>query len=338
MKRTTIKDIAREAGVSVGAASFALNDRAGVSEATRERVKKVAAELGWQRSAAAAALSARQAGALGIVLQRGRGDDFAETFIMRFMAGVHEVLRPLNQSLVFQLVGSPEEEFATYRRWWGERRVDGVILLRPNEGDGRPELMAEIGMPSVVIGGPTGELMGSVSSDEVTTTQMLVDHFADLGHREIGFVTGPITRHYIRWRHEAFLERCRERDVVPYVVHVDIDLQDCGQQECAAMVAEPDAPTAVLFDNELLALGGLAAFHDAGLEVGRDIGMAVYEDAPSLRMHRPAVTVLKRHSEDLGAMAARNLLDLANGGRPRALVAPLPDLVVRPSSGPARQG
>ena len=334
MKRTTIKDIAREAGVSVGAASFALNDRPGVSEATRERVKRVAAELGWQRSAAAAALSARQAGALGICLHRGRGQDYAETFVMRFMAGVNDVLRPLNQSLVFQLVADCDEEIATYRRWWGERRVDGVVLLRPVAGDGREELLAELGMPGVVIGGPISDHTGAVSADEVATSRLLVDHFAQRGHSRIAFVTGPLERHYIRWRSNSFLRRCEELGIEGTVVHVAIEDETTGVEESRELLRSEKAPTAFLYDNELMTLGGLAACHDEGLQVGRDVCMASFEDAPSLRMNRPSVTALKRESEALGEQAARSLLALVNGGSPQDFVGPLPVLDVRESSGP----
>ena len=297
-------------------------------------MKRVAAELGWQRSAAAAALSARQAGALGICLHRGRGQDYAETFVMRFMAGVNDVLRPLNQSLVFQLVADRDEEIATYRRWWGERRVDGVVLLRPVAGDGREELLAELGMPGVVIGGPISDHTGAVSADEVATSRLLVDHFAQRGHSRIAFVTGPLERHYIRWRSNSFLRRCEELGIEGTVVHVAIEDETTGVEESRELLRSEKAPTAFLYDNELMTLGGLAACHDEGLQVGRDVCMASFEDAPSLRMNRPSVTALKRESEALGEQAARSLLALVNGGSPQDFVGPLPVLDVRESSGP----
>lgn len=333
MKRTTIKDIAREAGVSVGAASFALNDRPGVSEATRERVKQVAAQLGWQRSAAAAALSGRQAGAMGMVMRRGIGDDFAETFVLRFMAGMDAVLRPLNQSIVLQLVTDEEEEIATYRRWWGERRVDGVVLMRPTVVDGRRAVLAELGLPGVAVGGPMSEGVGSVSADEAVTTNWLVDHFADLGHRRIAFVTGPIDRWYIKWRCEAFEARCQERGIEGFIVHTDVQDEAAGIQGARDLLRGDDRPTAVLYDNELLAIGGIGAIDELGLRMGRDISVAVYEDSPALRMHHPAVTALRRKSENLGKDSATSLLDLVGGGRPKEVVSPLPELVVRGSSG-----
>lgn len=336
MRRITIKDIAREAGVSPGAASFALNDRPGVSEQTRERVKRVAAELGWTRSAAAAALSGRRAKALGLVLQQAAGDDYAEAFVMRFMAGVQQVLRPLGQSLVLQIVTSHEEELATYRTWWGEQRVDGVLLLRPREADGRPELLAELGMPGVVIGAPIADHIGSVCADESTTTRMLTEHLTDLGHRTVAYVTGPEERYYVQWRSATFREVCAERGVTARVVNLDSADELSGSQATQRLVRSPGAPTGIIFDNELLAMGGVAACHDSGLQVGRQVAMAAFEDSPACRMQRPAISALRRHSDALGSMAAQDLLAIIDGAEPTLRLAPLPELAVRGSSGAPR--
>ncbi|MDN5563132.1 MAG: LacI family transcriptional regulator [Luteococcus sp.] len=333
MRRTTIKDIARVAGVSPGAVSFALNDRPGVSEATRARVKAVAAELGWTRSAAAAALSGRRAGALGLVLQHGEGDDHTEAFTLRFIAGVHRVLRPLQQSLVVQMVTSREEELQTYRTWWGERRVDGVLVLRPVVEDPRIAVLQELGMPAVMVGGPIDDGIGAVCADEERTTRVLVDHLAQLGHRRLGYIAGPHDWHYVRWRTEALRTRARQLGLGVSVVHVNTRDEMAGMQASMRMLRGTEAPTAVIYDNELLTIGGVAACHDAGLTVGRQVCMASFEDSPALRMQRPGITALRRRSEELGAMAATAVLALADGGAAQMEVGPMPELAVRASSG-----
>lgn len=336
VKRTTIKDIARVAGVSPGAVSFALNDRPGVSEETRARVKAVAAELGWTRSAAAAALSGKRAGALGLVLLHGPGDDQTEAFSLRFMAGVHQVLRPLQQSLVLQMVTTREEELQTYRTWWGEHRVDGVLLLRPVVGDSRVPVLQELSMPGVLVGAVHEPGVGAVNADEERTTHLLVDHFAALGHQRIGYVAGPQDRYYVRWRTEALRARARELGMSCQVMHVESQDEVAGMQASKRLLRGGQMPTAVIHDNELLAIGGVAACHDSGLRMGQDVCMASFEDSPALRMQRPGITALRRRSEEIGAMAARALLALADGGAPRTELGPMPELAVRGSSGRPR--
>lgn len=94
MDRTTIKDIARVAGVSPGAVSFALNDKPGVSDSTRARVKAVAKDLGWRPNVAARALSANRAGAVGLVIARDDRSFAGEGFFLHLIAGMEEILTP----------------------------------------------------------------------------------------------------------------------------------------------------------------------------------------------------------------------------------------------------
>lgn len=336
MNRPTIKDIARQAGVSPGAVSFALNDRPGVSEETRARIKQVAADLGWTRSAAAAALSGRRAKALGMVMQRNIGDDSGEAFIMRFIHGIQQVLNSRGYSFFFQMAADGAEEQKIYRTWWGEGRVDGVVLVRPVLDDGRPELLAELGMPGVVVGAPQGERLASICADEVVTTRMLVEHFVSLGHKDLAYVTGPQDRQYIIWRTEAFREACEELGVESRVVHVPVEDDVRGLQASQRLVRGRNAPTAVIYDNELLALGAMAACHDAGVQVGKDICVASFEDSSTCRMLRPAITALRRRSEDLGEIAAQLVLDIIDGGKAASVIGPLPELAVRASSGRPR--
>ncbi|MCQ8208073.1 LacI family transcriptional regulator, partial [Cutibacterium acnes subsp. acnes] len=118
MDRTTIKDIARVAGVSPGAVSFALNDKPGVSDSTRARVKAVAKDLGWRPNVAARALSANRAGAVGLVIARDDRSFAGEGFFLHLIAGMEEILTPARTALVLQLVASREEECEVHRQWW----------------------------------------------------------------------------------------------------------------------------------------------------------------------------------------------------------------------------
>ncbi|MYT15071.1 transcriptional regulator, LacI family [Streptomyces sp. SceaMP-e96] len=153
-RRPTIKDIARRAGVSESAVSFALNDRPGVSQDTRARVRRVAEELGWQANSAARALSGERAGAMGLVLARPAQTLGVESFFLQLVSGIQEVLSARQIALLFQVVEDLDTECALYRRWWAERRVDGVLVVDPRTDDPRPELLAALGLPAVVVGGP----------------------------------------------------------------------------------------------------------------------------------------------------------------------------------------
>ncbi|MFJ4530615.1 LacI family DNA-binding transcriptional regulator [Streptomyces nigrescens] len=228
-RRPTIKDIARRAGVSESAVSFALNDRPGVSQDTRARVRRVAEELGWQANSAARALSGERAGAMGLVLARPAQTLGVESFFLQLVSGIQEVLSARQIALLLQVVEDLDTECALYRRWWAERRVDGVLVVDPRTDDPRPELLAALGLPAVVVGGPAapgpdpaepsaGEpsatepattepavtepattepsatpphpLLSTVWADDAKAMARILDHLYGLGHRRIVHIAG----------------------------------------------------------------------------------------------------------------------------------------------------
>src|SRR5262245_55220340 len=124
--RPTITDVARTAGVSKGAVSFALNGRPGVAGHTRRRILAAAAELGWTPSHRGRALSASRALAVGMVVARPAETLGADPFFPAFIAGIETVLAPLGQALVLQVVSEGEHD--SYRQLAADGRVDGVFL------------------------------------------------------------------------------------------------------------------------------------------------------------------------------------------------------------------
>ncbi|HEY5247406.1 MAG TPA: LacI family DNA-binding transcriptional regulator, partial [Dermatophilaceae bacterium] len=124
--RATIGDIARRLDISKAAVSYALNGQPGVSSVTRQRVLDLAKDLGWYASSSARALSGAETGVIGLVLSRPPDLLTIETFFIRFLSGLEQVLTDRGSSLLLRVIGDhPEAETKTYERWWGERRVDG---------------------------------------------------------------------------------------------------------------------------------------------------------------------------------------------------------------------
>src|SRR5262245_16301911 len=152
MPRPTINDVARRAGVSKGAVSFALNNRAGVAPDTRERILEVARELGWTPSSRARALSVSRALAVGLVMARPPETLRADPFFRAFMPVLEGELSRHGYALLLQVVPEHEGERETYRRLSDEGRVDGVFVTDLHVDDPRPALLAELGLPAVIVG------------------------------------------------------------------------------------------------------------------------------------------------------------------------------------------
>ncbi|MEU5811949.1 LacI family DNA-binding transcriptional regulator [Streptomyces sp. NPDC047718] len=336
-RRPTIKDIARRAGVSESAVSFALNDRPGVSEGTRARVRRVAEELGWQPNSAARALSGERCGAVGLVLARPAHTLGVESFFLQLVSGIQEVLSAGRTALLFQVVDDLDAECALYRRWWAERRVDGVLVVDPRTEDPRPELLARLGLPAVTVGG-TGAPgpVSSVWADDAGAMARVLDHLHALGHRRITHIAGlPTLAHTARriasLRTEAAARGLGRREVRSVVT----DYSDAeGAAATRRVLAEPEPPTALVYDNDVMAVAGSAVAAELGIAVPGRLSIVAWDDSALCRVTHPRLTALVRDTAGFGRLAAEELLTVLAGGPPRAREGEQPRLEPRESTAP----
>ncbi|GAA1272773.1 LacI family DNA-binding transcriptional regulator [Kitasatospora nipponensis] len=340
VRRSTMKDIARQAGVSESAVSFALNGRPGVSEATRERVRRVAEELGWQASTAARSLSGEGTATVGLVLARPARALGMESFFLQLVAGIQQVLAQRQLGLLFQVVEDLPAECATYRRWWAEHRVDGVLLVDPRTEDPRLDLLDSLAMPTVVIGGRPGH-QGSAPTvahlwvDDSAAMALVVDYLYRLGHRRIAHVAGlPELAHTQRRIHSLRTEA--DRLGLPGAHSLTTDYSEAeGAAATRRLLDGPQPPTAIVYDSDVLAAAGAAVATERSLTVGRGLSVVAWEDSVLCRMAQPPLTALARDAVALGRTAAEQLTGLLDTGTPGLVQFEAPRLIVRESTSAA---
>ncbi|MDF9811867.1 LacI family DNA-binding transcriptional regulator [Streptomyces sp. SPB162] len=342
-RRPTMKDIAQRAGVSESAVSFALNDRPGVSPATRDRVRRVAEQLGWRPSTAARALSGEGAATVGLVLARPAHTLGVESFFLQLVSGIQVVLARRHLGLLFQVVEDLGEECAIYRRWWAERRVDGLLVVDPRLDDPRPALLDELGLPAVVIGalapGAPGHCgISTVWADDAGAMASIVDHLHGLGHRRILHIAGlPHLAHTQRRIRSLRAEAARRG--LPDVHSISTDYSDTeGAEATRRALAQPRPPTAIVYDNDVLAVAGLAVANERGLSVPGDLSVVAWDDSVLCRSAHPALTALVRDTGSFGRHAAEQLLSLLDGNPAEEIQDDLPRLMARASTGPPPAG
>lgn len=317
MKRPTIADIARQAGVSKGAVSYALNGQPGVSEATRQRVLAIAEEIGWNPNSAARALSGAAANAIGLALRRPARVLGLEPFYMELISGVEAELAADSYALMLQVVADSQAEIGVYRRWWGERRVDGVLLCDLRVDDQRVKALEDMQLPAVVIGGPDG--VGGLANawnDDGAALAETVEYLAALGHRRLGRIAGLSDLRHTRARAEAFDQVCRRLQLELAVTEPTDYSGEQGAQATRRLLSGADRPTALIYDNDVMAIAGLSVAQEMGLAVPGDLSLVAFDDSPLCRLVHPPLTALSRDIPAHGAQAARQLLEVISGERP----------------------
>ena len=340
VKRPTMLDIANRAGVTKGAVSFALNGRPGVSEPTRQRILAIADELGWQPNSAAVALSDGRAGAFGLVVDRPARTLGLEPFFMQLVSGIQSVLSEDGIPLLFTVAEDQQAELAVYRSWWARRRVDGVFLVDLRVDDARVPLLEGLRMPTVVLGSPEASgALPAVWSDDAEAVHAAVRHLAGLGHRRIGRVSGPDRLVHTRIRDAAFADATAGHGIEGSAVATDYS----GEQgaEATRRLLRGDLsggglpPTALIYDNDVMAVAGLTATLALGLRVPADVSLVAWDDSQLCELVQPPLTALSRDIAGYGAHAARRLREAAGGSAVGDFQAPSPRLTLRTSTGPA---
>jgi len=340
MARTnvTIKDVAREASVSVATVSRALNGHENVAEGVRKHVTETANRLRYQPHAAARSLSSRRTQTIGVVLPDLYGEFFSE-----LIRGIDVVARSRRQHLlVSSYHGHPEEQGEALRAMRG--RVDGLLVLSPYAD--RPGFLTDnlpMALPAVLINTHLPDATYPVLSiDNFGGASAMVKHLAEAGHRHVAFICGPEDNFDARERLRGYRSALAEHlpQATPMELSGDFD-ESSGYEAGKQILSAAQRPDAVFAANDMMALGCLYAFNEAGVKIPADIALAGFDDIPLARFVHPTLTTMRVSIAELGGLAlSRLLVSIESDDEQEATSQTLvPELIVRESSirAPLRQ-
>jgi LacI family transcriptional regulator len=333
MARTnvTIKDVAREASVSVATVSRALNGHENVAEGVRKHVTEIANRLRYQPHAAARSLSSRRTQTIGVVLPDLYGEFFSE-----LIRGIDAVARARRQHLlVSSYHGHPEEQGEALRAMRG--RVDGLLVLSPYAD--RPGFLTDnlpTALPAVLINTHLPDATYPVLSiDNFGGASAMVKHLAEAGHKRVAFICGPEDNFDASERLRGYRTALAQHlpDAEPIELPGDFD-ESSGYEAGKRILASKQRPDAVFAANDMMALGCLYAFNEAGVKVPADIALAGFDDIPLARFVHPTLTTMRVSIAELGGLALTRLLQSIESeeSQPSTLQTLVPELIVRESS------
>ncbi|MFD7402268.1 LacI family DNA-binding transcriptional regulator [Streptomyces sp. NPDC059866] len=337
--RVTIKDVAARAGVSKGAVSLAFNHKPGLSEATRDRIFRAAQELGWAPNLTARTLAGARVDVVGLAICRPAQMLGLEPFYMEFISGLEGVLTEHSCSLLLRLVKNLDEEAGLLDSWWKGRQIGGSILVDFRADDPRVAVAERLGLPVVAVGHPslTGGLT-SVWTDDATAVTEAVRYLAALGHRRIARVGGAAALGHTAIRTAAFDEAARGLQLAgAWQVATDFS-GDAGARATRSLLtaSPPDRPTAIVYDNDIMAVAGLSVAAEMGLSVPGDVSLLAWDDSQLCRLTHPTLSAMSHDVHGFGAEVARTLFGLITGEGPGSHPVPTPVLTPRGSTAPPR--
>lgn len=333
----TIKDVAREAGVSIATVSYVLNNTKPVSAEIRKRVLEAAQRLGYRPSSIARSLQARQAYMVGYSwrpMPRGQTNIILDLFLQ----SMAEVAARHGYHILAYPTSSVTQEVAAYRELVETQRVDGFILSNTISNDPRIRFLMDVNFPFVSFGRSNPEWdFPWVDVDGTAGMRRLMAHLISLGHTRVACLAWPEDSLAGGHRLAGYYAGMEEADLSvdpAWVVRMPMDYR-AAYQATEALLALPPArrPTAIVAMTDIMAIGAMNAALDAGLVVGQDLAVAGFDDIPTAHYVRPPLTSLRQPIMEVGERAVAMLLALLEGqDLPQRHVLLEPELVVRAST------
>ncbi len=340
--RTTIKELARRSGVSVGTVSRALNGYSDVSASTRERVVQLARELDYAPAAAARTLVTSRSNVIGVFLETGKGHpDLQHPFFHEVLVGLKDTLGKGGYDLLLFASETAQGGLGEHSRLsrCRQHHVDAAVVMGIPPDDAELRQLARSSVPCV---GVDVELHGPatsyVMSDNVDGGRRATSHLVDLGHRHVATICGLLdTRPGIDrlrgYRDALAAGALAYRD--EYVRRGDFYVES-GRAATLELLALEDPPTAIFVAGDLMAAGALQAAAERGRHVPRDLAIVGFDDIMHAAHLGPGLTTIRQDKKGLGTTAARAVLAAASGqdgGAPEPATLPV-SLVVRATTGP----
>ncbi|MDR0594853.1 MAG: LacI family transcriptional regulator [Bifidobacteriaceae bacterium] len=311
MPRATIIDVAAAAGVSLSTVSVALNGRAGVSEATRERIQRIADELEYSPSLTGRSLATKRSYTIGFVVQRSPEVMSTDPFFGTFIAGAQEAMTQAGYAMVLQLSPSLTESEKLYRDLAGSRRVDGVLIDQLRVDDRRIGLVRELRLPAVAIGPSQVDaplpLARQSAADGIVR---LVRRLVHLGHRDIAHVRGCLDYVHSVERRDAWLATVRQAGLEPGAEIQGDFTMAAGQLAADEILGLERLPTAVVCVNDLCAIGLMTGLQTAGLDVPGQVSVTGFDGIELGTYTSPNLTTFKATPAEVGRVSASMLIDL----------------------------
>lgn len=342
MARPRIGDVARRAGVSKTAVSFAFNQPEHLNTRTRDRILAAAEELGYRPSPIARRLASRRTRQIGLVVPQSTHDIFANPFLPELMRGIGDVCD--RQGIAVVVVPPVQGSIAAAVQ---EALVDGLILLGLGSDHRELEQLRRSGLPVVALDVEGWDLATTITSDDAGGARAAAEHLRRLGHTDVAVTviaehpdTPGDERQGISMRRLAGIrvglgadrdgERVRLRVLAATV-------SEEGGRLAFAALARAGLPSAVMTMSDVTAIGVLNAALDAGVSVPGALSVVGFDDIPAAAWVWPRLTTVHQPIREKGRLAASRVLDAVDSaGRLPPTHEQLPThLVVRDSTAPA---
>jgi LacI family transcriptional regulator len=331
-----IAEIARRANVSTATVSRTLNQSGPVKATTARKVWRAVTALNYYPNSHARTLVSGRSRLIGLIVS-----DITNPFFPELIRTFEDLAAQKQHDLLLTSTDYDTSRMTTCLRRMLERKVDGVAMMTSEMDMNLIKELSKRSVPIVFMDvGQIGPRMSHVSIDYGNGIRQAVEHVVELGHKSIGFISGPLDLHSARTRRQAFVDGMRHH-AIPLdrrLVREGTHTADGGEKAMRELLKLSKLPTAVVCSNDWTAIGALHAIHAAGLRVPDDVSLVGFDDIPLTSYTTPTLTTIRMSARDVGATAFQALFSLIGEEHLEGDVYQVPTkLVVRESTAKPRR-
>ncbi len=309
-ERPTLKDVASAAGVSVSTASRALADNPAVATATRKRIQKLAAELGYRPNAQARALQSSRSNTVGVLVP-----SLINHYFATMVTALQDAATENDMAIIIANSNEDSGTMSTSLEFLADHGVDGIISVPDENCADQLNRLHGQGMPLVLI---DRELEGgdipTVTSDPEPGMTRAVELLAERRETPIGYLSGPMTTSTGRCRLETFRRACTDAGLGQQPVFLGGYEQSKGFEGANALLAQ--GVRSLFAGDSMMTIGVIDACHRASLAIGVDVSVIGFDTQPMFTLQPKPLTVINQHVESMAREAFAVLNQLMAGQAP----------------------
>ncbi|HLM03014.1 MAG TPA: LacI family DNA-binding transcriptional regulator [Pyrinomonadaceae bacterium] len=333
---SSIKEVAREAGVSTATVSHVINNTRYVSDEVRARVLKAIEQCRYYPNAHARSLASGKSKIIGLVIS-----DIVNPFFPELVKAIEAAAFERGYDIVLSNTNYDTGRTSHYVQRFIERKVAGVAVMTSEMDKRLVDELALREVPVVFLDvGEPGLHMNNLRVDYDEGIEQAILHLVALGHRRIAFIGGNTNLRSSLRRLEAFRKTMRQLfPAAPELVFYGNFRIEGGQRAASEILAAErrDLPTAVVCANDLTAIGAISEFEAAGLNVPRDISVVGFDNIAFAALTKPALTTVNLPLNELGRRAIEVLIRSVEDSEQQGIEVRIPtNLIIRQSTAPAR--
>ncbi len=309
MGKTTIFDVAKEAGVSKSTVSRVLNDKCDVNEKTRKKIQNVMEKLNYYPNSSARSLVTKKTHTIGLVVP-----DITDPFFLQFIKGAQDVGFTNNYNMMLVSSNWQVKDEWRYLKFLEEDRVDGVLIISGrNISDSYIEFLESEKTPIVIVDRMLDKnIIPTVNVDNVNGAYITAKHLLENGHRKIAMVMGPSNMQAALNRSVGYRKAMKE-----YKIEVSEELiyegdfsEESGYLATQKILKDWNDITAIFYSNDSMAIGGLRVFKEKGISVPDDLSIVGCDNIRELSLIDPPLTTLSQPRYKMGYSGMELLINI----------------------------